>query len=450
MKKLLTVFLSMCLLLSCAFALGEGEAQAFDAVGLRLGFSDVSEPSPYYVNLASGTLSRSPFISVLQLQYFAIPRETMQTMLDSYDDYDEEKKLSAQQLVANARTILACVLVTDAGDPDEAFRAVLGKSAAEAGAGEFGRVDACRYFAVPMPGFTDPEEALSQGGMDPEKIPTDSRELTENGDRIRAEFLERVKSAELYGPAVPLGDIVGRVLSFETVDVDGNPVTSAELFRENKITMVNVWGIWCPHCVNELPELAAIHARLQEQGCGIVGVEWEGKPIETMREEIHAFLEEKGITYPNVVKPDSDPILDGVQGYPTTFFVDSEGRILIAPIEGADVAGYEAALDQLLNSVEEDADGEAAAVRNDSGEYRVIVRDGDGQPVEGATIQLCDEKICTFGQTGADGIAVFAVEEQKVYEVHVLAAPEGFAADDTVYKTLDTGSDVSIVLKKAE
>ena len=90
MKKLLTVFLSMCLLLSCAFALGEGEAQAFDAVGLRLGFSDVSEPSPYYVNLASGTLSRSPFISVLQLQYFAIPRETMQTMLDSYDDYDED------------------------------------------------------------------------------------------------------------------------------------------------------------------------------------------------------------------------------------------------------------------------------------------------------------------------------------------------------------------------
>ena len=43
----------------------------------------------------------------------------------------------------------------------------------------------------------------------------------------------------------------------------------------------------------------------------------------------------------------------------------------------------------------------------------------------------------------------FSVEEQKVYDIHVLMAPEGYAPDDGVYNTLDTFSDVNIFLEKA-
>ena len=41
------------------------------------------------------------------------------------------------------------------------------------------------------------------------------------------------------------------------------------------------------------------------------------------------------------------------------------------------------------------------------------------------------------------------MEEQKVHDVHVLMAPEGYVPDDDVYKTLDTYSDVNIFLEKA-
>ena len=37
-----------------------------------------------------------------------------------------------------------------------------------------------------------------------------------------------------------------------------------------------------------------------------------------------------------------------LQAYPTTFFVDSEGRVLVAPIEGADLDGYRVALREAL------------------------------------------------------------------------------------------------------
>ena len=50
--------------------------------------------------------------------------------------------------------------------------------------------------------------------------------------------------------------------------------------------------------------------------------------------------------------------------------------------------------------------------------------------------------------TDAEGVAVFSVE-QKIYDVHVLMVPEGYAQDEGEYKTLDTYSDVNIFLQEA-
>lgn len=86
------------------------------------------------------------------------------------------------------------------------------------------------------------------------------------------------------------------------------------------------------------------------------------------------------------------------------------------------------------------------AVKNEVGEYRVNVYDQKGQPVEGVVIQLCDDVTCAFQTTDANGIATFVDKEQKVYDVHVLAVPEGYAEDTSAYKTLDTFSDVNVFL----
>ena len=90
------------------------------------------------------------------------------------------------------------------------------------------------------------------------------------------------------------------------------------------------------------------------------------------------------------------------------------------------------------------------ATENDSGEYRVIVRDQDRNPVKGAVIQFCDDATCSFQETDANGVAAFRVGEQKVYDVHVLMAPEGYAGTDDVYQTPETWSDVGIVLERAD
>ena len=40
----------------------------------------------------------------------------------------------------------------------------------------------------------------------------------------------------------PAAAMVGKTFQFETVDLDGNKVTSDELFANNEVTMINYWG----------------------------------------------------------------------------------------------------------------------------------------------------------------------------------------------------------------
>jgi len=110
-----------------------------------------------------------------------------------------------------------------------------------------------------------------------------------------------------------------------------------------------------------------------------------------MVDEVRAFLKEKGVNYPNVIMPRDNEIINGITGFPTTFFVDGEGTILTLPISGALVDAYESTVDQLLAGEKVDTTNSAGAIRNDSGAYHVIAYDMDGNPVEGAVIQLCDE-----------------------------------------------------------
>lgn len=454
MRKLIITLLALSLMLCCLSAQAESTPMAFEDIGISLDFGNVQEVSSNYMGLwEMGVLSYEPFLGAMNLQYYALDREFITGMFTHFYDFDEEMQADLIQMQSDISTDLADVIVTDIPDADTLVNMMWGGELPEGlEIKEFGVAEPYHYFVITKQGFVEPEDKtpFEENGVTPEEVHEAYEALGADMEAVRAAFLECLENAELYAPVDPNADLPGQVLSFETTDIDGNAVSSADLFKDNKITMVNVWGTWCHNCVGEMEELAELHTRLQEKGCGVVGVEYEQKPIDTMTDEVRAFLEEKGVNYPNVILPEDNEILNGVSGFPTTFFVDSEGTILTYPISGAMVEAYEPTIDQLLADEAVDTVAEAGAITNDNGEYHVIVYDMDGNPVEGAVIQLCDEVTCAFQPTDASGIATFSVEEQKVYDIHVLMAPEGYAPDDNVYKTLDTYSDVNIFLQKAE
>ena len=145
----------------------------------------------------------------------------------------------------------------------------------------------------------------------------------------------------------PMPEADAQTLTFETKDLDGNAVSSEELFASNEITMVNVMTTWCTYCIQELPELQKLSETYAEKGCAIVGILYDGTDdalIETGR----TLMEQAGAGYPVLQPWDGMETQIPVQAFPTTFFVSSDGQIVGETILGADIAQYTAQLDTLL------------------------------------------------------------------------------------------------------
>ncbi len=142
------------------------------------------------------------------------------------------------------------------------------------------------------------------------------------------------------------GDLTERIIRFEGTDLDGNPVSSETLFGGNKITLVNIWATWCGPCINELSILQDIHARNQDKGCAVVGLLTDND-IEKARQ----LISENGITYPVILVPKDFSMIFPYSTYPTTFYVDGNGKFLETKFSGAYTDMYEdimiAMLDQM-------------------------------------------------------------------------------------------------------
>ena len=139
---------------------------------------------------------------------------------------------------------------------------------------------------------------------------------------------------------------------FETLDLEGNSISCEDLFADNKVTMINLWGTWCGYCVEELPELEELNKEFQEKGGGIIGI-CEDATDSTGVAIAKAQLEKAGVTYPNVAAPDNFYELFGVSVYPATFFVDSKGNLLTEePVMGANIEAYKILMEEALDSME--------------------------------------------------------------------------------------------------
>ena len=143
---------------------------------------------------------------------------------------------------------------------------------------------------------------------------------------------------------------VGTKISFETTDLNGNPVSSADLFAGHKVTMINLWATWCTYCKEEMPRLEEMNKELAEKDCQIIGVccEIEDDTVE----QANKILKAKGVTYTNIAQTPEMVEMLPTLGMPTTYFVDSEGRVLTVPVRGANFEGYSEKLEQALKAVE--------------------------------------------------------------------------------------------------
>ena len=142
--------------------------------------------------------------------------------------------------------------------------------------------------------------------------------------------------------------------SFTGKDLDGNEVSSDELFSKNKVTVMNFWFTSCKPCVGELGDLEDLNKELTEKGGQVVGV--NSFTLDGNKGEIadaKDVLSKKGVTYKNIwFKSGSEAgkFTSNLFSFPTTYVIDQNGNIVGEPIVGAiSSAEQRAALDKLID-----------------------------------------------------------------------------------------------------
>ena len=142
--------------------------------------------------------------------------------------------------------------------------------------------------------------------------------------------------------------VASTVPSFSAKTVTGENVTN-EIFSAKKITVVNIWGTFCPPCIGEMPELGE-WARSMPENAQIIGIVCDASDGSPEIKEASRILREAGVDFVNIVPNQQlNNFISGVEVVPTTIFVNSKGEVVGTAIFGADVDGYKSELKRLLN-----------------------------------------------------------------------------------------------------
>jgi thiol-disulfide isomerase/thioredoxin len=129
---------------------------------------------------------------------------------------------------------------------------------------------------------------------------------------------------------------------FTLKDLDGKPL-SLEGTR-GKVTLLNFWATWCPPCRAEIPDLIALQKKYADKLQIIALSLDEGSP-----ESVKKFARASGMNYPVAIAPaELSAQYGGIPALPTSFVLDTEGRVVQKHVGLRDPALYEAEIRALL------------------------------------------------------------------------------------------------------
>lgn len=178
-----------------------------------------------------------------------------------------------------------------------------------------------------------------------------------------------------FGRAFVAGAVIAATLGFvgcgrpyvedegftlDAKDIYGNPVSLSDERYQGKVVLVDLWGTWCPPCLNEIPHLVDWQKRYGEHGFEIIGVEFAsyiGDSREDYLAHLRTWVEEQGINYPIIQGGETTdvnkvfPELRNFAGFPTGIFIDRKGevRAVKSGFLESEVTWYESTIKKLLS-----------------------------------------------------------------------------------------------------
>jgi thiol-disulfide isomerase/thioredoxin len=137
---------------------------------------------------------------------------------------------------------------------------------------------------------------------------------------------------------------------FTLANLEGDKVSLEDF--SGKIRIVDLWGTWCPPCAIEVPHFVALQTKYGDRGLQVLGINYEREDLskEEAKEKIKEFSERVGINYPCMIGDEATRSkVPEFNAYPTTLFIDRNGKIRAKTVGYKPLAMIEAIVTTLLD-----------------------------------------------------------------------------------------------------
>lgn len=133
-------------------------------------------------------------------------------------------------------------------------------------------------------------------------------------------------------------NIVGseRLAGLEFPNSAGEMKSLSKLAGGAKVTLVEIFGTWCPNCHDAASLLKELRGKYSDRGLQVIGLAFElSGDFSKDSRQVEIYRERFDVDYPILIAGLSDkalasqkfPILDRIRSYPTTLFVAQDGSV---------------------------------------------------------------------------------------------------------------------------
>jgi len=168
------------------------------------------------------------------------------------------------------------------------------------------------------------------------------------GDSIKGNFYSGKKSLESWkgirNANASLPDLESltflkpgfETLDFNFPDVNGNKISNADERCKDKVVILQIFGTWCPNCMDETKFLTQWYEQNKVRGVEILGLAYERKDdFEYASGRVKKMKEKLKVGYDFVIAGTNDkakasetlPALNKVLAFPTTIFIGRDGKV---------------------------------------------------------------------------------------------------------------------------
>ena len=125
-------------------------------------------------------------------------------------------------------------------------------------------------------------------------------------------------------------------IEFSFTGLDGKPVTLKDKKYNNKVVLMQIFGTWCPNCMDETKFYADWYEKNKNKGVEIIGLAYEAKDdFEYAKERVEKMKHKYNVGYDYVIAGVYDkesaaktlPMLNHVISFPTSIFIDKKGNV---------------------------------------------------------------------------------------------------------------------------